>query len=178
MREENQKPLMKLIVEEDDDDFKTTNNKQNAEEGILKIAYYLSKNSLTLREVFEALLFDDFIDGKEFELLEIREFSEVAQTLMNLEEKHVQAISIMMAEHFMGDSFNFKFLEEIFKQMGFKVKEQETVAELDNKSMRILKRLSEFMTSKDEERVDKFLEKDIMIQKVKANGKLIDVRLH
>ncbi len=37
---------------------------------------------------------------------------------MDLEEKHVQAISIMMSDHFIGDSFNFKLVEEIFSQMG------------------------------------------------------------
>lgn len=60
---------------------------------------------------------------------------------MDLEEKHVQAISIMMADHFMGDSFNFKFFEEIFKQMGFQQKHEETIKDLDNKSKRVLNRL-------------------------------------
>lgn len=103
----SQKPNPNAFNTEDEDEFKTTSNKQNAEDGILKIAFYLSKQALTLREVFQEYLFDDEIDGKEFELLEIREFSEIVQTQMDLEEKHVQAISIMLADHFMGDSFNF-----------------------------------------------------------------------
>lgn len=57
--------------------------------------------------MFQDYIFDDSIDDKEFELLAIREFSDIVKETMNLEDKHVQAISIMLADHFMGDSFNF-----------------------------------------------------------------------
>ena len=69
---------------------------------------------MSLRECFEDYLFDETIDGNEFELLPIREFGKLVQEEMGLEEKHVQAISILLSDHFIGDSFNFKFFEEIF----------------------------------------------------------------
>lgn len=60
---------------------------------------------------------------------------------MGLTDSHVQALSIMLAEHFIGEAFNFGFLEEIFIQMGL-IKKQSA---LDNKSLRIMNRLKEHM---------------------------------
>lgn len=52
-----------------------------------------------------------------------------------------------MSDHFIGDSFNFKFIEEIFIQMGlsFGAKKLQTI---DNKSKRILNRLGEYVKDK------------------------------
>lgn len=72
-----------------EDDFKANQNKVLAEEGILKIAYYMSKNKIDLRYILQDILFDQSIDGKEFELIPIREFGEVARTIMGLEDKHI-----------------------------------------------------------------------------------------
>ncbi len=46
----------------------------------------------------------------------------------------------MLSDHFIGDSFDFKFFEEIFKQMGI----QKNVAKLDNKSIRIINRIKQY----------------------------------
>jgi hypothetical protein len=62
---------------------------------------------------------------------------------MGLEDKHIQAISIMLSDHFIGDAFDFKFFEEIFKHMGIVQDE----IQLDNKSVRILNRLKEHLGS-------------------------------
>ena len=70
----------------DDDDFKANTNKQLAEEGILKMAYYLKKNNVELREIFIDLLYDETIEGKEFELIPLREFSEFVKKEMELDE--------------------------------------------------------------------------------------------
>ena len=43
-----------------------------AQEGIYKIAHFLSLNDLTIRSVFEALLYDEVVDGFEMELLSFR----------------------------------------------------------------------------------------------------------
>lgn len=60
---------------------------------------------------------------------------------MGLDDKNVQAISIMMSDHFIGESFDFKFLCEIFVELGM-LKQKST---LDNKSNRILNRLKEYL---------------------------------
>lgn len=60
-----------------------------AEEGILKIAFYLSKNNIDLREMFQGILYDETIEDKEFELIPIRDFADVVKNLMSLEDKHV-----------------------------------------------------------------------------------------
>ncbi|CDW84015.1 UNKNOWN [Stylonychia lemnae] len=176
LKQEKEKiqPLPK-IDSDDDDDFKANSNKLNAEEGILKIAFYLQKNGLSLRNVFQDYVFDDSIDDKEFELIAIREFSDLVKTTMSLEEKHVQAISIMLADHFIGDSFNFQFFEEIFKQMGFVAKEEKLQA-LDNKSKRILNRLSGTLKAKNNTSLKDLFSDSIQIQKVKIKDKgLVDV---
>jgi len=63
---------------------------------------------------------------------------------LSLEEKHTQAISVMLSDHFIGDSFDFKFLEEIFKQMG--ISKNQMV--MDNKSIRIFNRLKNYLQEK------------------------------
>jgi hypothetical protein len=80
-------------------------------------------------------------------MISIREFSQIVKGLMGLEDKHIQAISIMLSDHFIGDAFDFKFFEEIFKQMGI-VKDE---ISLDNKSIRILNRLREYLSKRDAE---------------------------
>lgn len=60
-----------------------------AEEGILKIGFHLQKRQCSLREYFEDYIFDEVFDGKEYELLPIRDFSEVVRQEMSLDEKHV-----------------------------------------------------------------------------------------
>ena len=60
-------------------------------------------------------LYDETVDGREFELISIREFSDLVKEYFKLEEKHIQAISIMLSDHFIGDAFDFKFFEEIFR---------------------------------------------------------------
>lgn len=87
------------------------------------------------------IIFDETIDGKEFELISIREFGELVKATMGLTDKHIQAISIMLSDHFIGEAFNFKFLVEIFVHMGL-VKDQ---SKLDNKSIRILNRIRAYM---------------------------------
>jgi hypothetical protein len=103
--------------------------------------------------MFGDFLYDETIEEtedkkKEFEMISIREFSQIVKSHMSLQDKHVQAISIMLSDHFIGDAFNFKFFEEIFKQMGII---QNEIA-LDNKSIRILNRLREYLKAnfKDE----------------------------
>jgi hypothetical protein len=88
---------------------------RRAQEGILLIAHYLALNKLTLRELFMEQLYDEKVSDKEFELLAIRSFSDISKTYLKLEEKHVQAISILMSDHFIGESFDFTFFEEIFR---------------------------------------------------------------
>ena len=72
-----------------------------------------------MRDAFAELLYDETIDNKEFELISIRDFGELVKSqAFNLDEKHVQAISVMLSDHYIGDAFDFKFLEEIFKHFG------------------------------------------------------------
>lgn len=47
-------------------------------EGILRIAHYLQLNDCTLRDVFKEFMYDEIIDKKEFELLPIKIFTEIA----------------------------------------------------------------------------------------------------
>jgi hypothetical protein len=102
------------------------------------------------------LLYDETIDGKEFELINLREFSDFSKIYFNLEERHIQALSVMLSDHFIGEAFDFKFLEEIFRQMGL-VKEK---INLDNKSVRILNRLRTYLMEKQTS-LEKLLESDI-----------------
>jgi len=51
----------------------------------------------------------------EFELIPMREFSDIAQYIFGLTEKQIQSISILLSDHFIADAFNFNFFEEIFK---------------------------------------------------------------
>jgi len=50
------------------------------------MAYHLKKNNVELREIFIDLLYDETIDGKEFELIPLREFSEFVKKEMELDE--------------------------------------------------------------------------------------------
>ena len=47
-----------------------------------------------------------------------------------------------MSDHFIGESFDFNYFEEIFKQMGIIKKE---ITKLDNKSIRIINRLKKYL---------------------------------
>jgi len=60
-----------------------------AQECILKIAHYLTINKCTLRDIFKMNIFDEILEGKEFELLPIRVFSEIAKGEFGLEDKHI-----------------------------------------------------------------------------------------
>ncbi len=73
---------------------------------------------------------------------------------MGLQDNHIQAISIMMSDHFIGEAFDFKFLTEIFIQMGL-IKEKN---KLDNKSIRVMNRLKEYMTKIQIQTLSKLLE--------------------
>lgn len=91
--------------------------------------------------MFRDYIYDENIDGKEFELLSIKVFSDVARDAFELQQKHIQAISILMSDHFIGESFDYNFFEEIFLQMGI----IKRVTKLDNKSLRVLNRLNKYM---------------------------------
>ena len=67
-----------METDQDDEEFSETKNRGNVQEAILKIAFYLKKHNMTLREVFEGYIYDEIIEGSEFELLAARVFSEVA----------------------------------------------------------------------------------------------------
>lgn len=69
--------------------------------------------------MFYGYVYDEIVDGFEFELMTARVFSEIARDKCGLSEKSIKAISVLMSEHFIGESFDFNFFEEIFKQMGF-----------------------------------------------------------
>lgn len=100
-------------------------------------------------------------------MISIREFSEVAKTIMGLEDGHIQAISIMMSEHFIGEAFDFKFLTEIFIQMGL-IKEK---IKLDNKSIRVMNRVKEYMTKHQILTLSKLLEGVTFQQTIRVKGK-------
>ncbi|CDW80728.1 UNKNOWN [Stylonychia lemnae] len=169
---ENQIPLSSYSkqgekISLDDDDFRANSNKQLAEEGILKMAYYLKKNNVELRDIFIDMLYDDTIDGKEFELIPIREFSEFARKTMELEDSHVQAISIMMSDHFIGESLDFKFLYEIFVELGI-LKPKVT---LNNKSIRVLNRIKDYLEKNGIASIVKLLEGKTFNQTIRIKGK-------
>ena len=44
---------------------------------------------MSLRDVFENVLYDEVIEGKEFEMITIRHFSDFGQVVFKLEEKEV-----------------------------------------------------------------------------------------
>ena len=54
----------------------------------------------------------------------------------------MKAITVLMSDHFIGESFDFNYFEEIFKQMGIIKKEP---INLDNKSIRIINRLRKYL---------------------------------
>lgn len=49
---------------------------KEANNGILKIAFFLTQNGKTLREIFAEFLYDEKIDKQEFELLNFKKFQE------------------------------------------------------------------------------------------------------
>lgn len=73
----------------------------------------------------------------------------------------------MLSDHFIGESFDFNFFEEIFKQMGIIKKE----TNLDNKSVRIVNRLGKYLVDKQIYEVEKLIGKDIFTQTVRVKGK-------
>jgi hypothetical protein len=62
---------------------------KNAQEGILKIAFYLNQKNWTPRHLFKEYIYDEVVEGIEFELTPIRIFSEVARNECDLEEFHI-----------------------------------------------------------------------------------------
>ena len=112
------------------------------------------------------LLYDYKVDGKEFELISFREFSDQAMKLFNLEHKYVQAISVMLSDHFIADSFDFKFFEEIFKEMGL----CKHTLKLDNKSIRILNRINEYIQNNKSD-LKKLFGPHIYVQTVRVKNK-------
>ena len=74
----------------------------------------------------------------------------------------------MLSDHFIGDAFDFKFFEEIFKQMGI-VKDE---ISLDNKSVRIINRLREYLNAKVKEGgLRKLFEHEIYTQTLRIKDK-------
>ena len=57
-------------------------------------------------------MYDEIIDGYEFELMTARVFSEVARDKCGLSEKSIRALSILMSKNSIGESFDFNYLEE------------------------------------------------------------------
>jgi len=116
----------------------------------LKIGHFLTLNKLDLRKIFGDRIYDQKIDKHEFELLSFRDFSDFSKIFFKLSEKHIAALSIMLSDHFIGDSFNFNFLEEIFVMMGLAEKK----ADIDNRSIRILQRLNTYLRQKEQTAAD------------------------
>ena len=143
-------------------------------EGILKIAHYLQLNDCTLRDVFKEYMYDEIIDGKEFELLPIKIFTDIALGEFELHERNVKAISILMSDHFIGESFDFNYFEEIFKQMGIIKKEPTT---LDNKSIRIINRLKKYLTMNKITDLEKLLGSHMYEQTIRVKNQEMKVRL-
>ncbi len=73
-----------------------------------------------------------------------------------------------MSDHFIGESFDFNFLEEIFKQMGVV---QKTKVTLDNKSVRIVNRLGKYLVEKSIYDIESLIKNDIFNQTVRVKGK-------
>ena len=53
------------------------------------VAYYLTINKQSLRDMFKKMIYDEKVSGQEFELLEVRAFSETVRKLVSLEEKQI-----------------------------------------------------------------------------------------
>jgi len=86
---------------------------------------------------------------------------------MGLEDKHIQAISILiLSDHFIGEAFDFKFLVEIFVQMGL-IKDKK----VDNKTIRVLNRLKDYMTNLQVRSLQKLLGDLVMIKTIRVKGK-------
>lgn len=76
----------------------------------------------------------------------------------------------MMSDHFIGDSFNFKLIEEVFKMMGFTYGMDPKGEQLDNKTRRILNRLSEYLGKHPNISLRELFKEDIKTQIVKVKG--------
>ena len=63
------------------------------------------------------VIYDENIDGKAFELVNIRDFSSLAEYVFGLHKTHLKALSIFMSDHYIGDSFDLRYIEEVFRQM-------------------------------------------------------------
>lgn len=73
----------------------------------------------------------------------------------------------MMSDHYIGESFDFLFLQEIFIQMGmFKNKTL-----LDSKSIRVLNRLKAYIEEHNLGSLEKLLEGHIFMQTIRVKGK-------
>lgn len=104
---------------EDDDEFLGAEQRGKlAQEGIFKIAHFLNLNDIDIRGVFEMLLYDEVVDGYELELLSFRQFKDFSMTLFGLDSQEIKALSIFIADYFVGESLDFKLLELIFTKMG------------------------------------------------------------
>jgi hypothetical protein len=79
------------------------------------------------------------------------------KTNLMMPEEQIQAICILLSDHFIGDSFDFNFFEEIFKQMGL-VKNSKV--RLDNKSTRIMSRLGKYMVDAHIYDIEKLFKSD------------------
>jgi hypothetical protein len=90
----------------------TLNDKSLRGINIIVIKYFFAL------EFFAEKIFDEKMDGLEYETIPLRDFTEVSLKIFKLEEKHIQAISVLLSDHFIGESFDFNFFEEIFRQMG------------------------------------------------------------
>lgn len=157
--------------EDEEEDFNSDKQMKTAQEAILKVAHYLALKECSLRDVFKDYIYDEMIDGQEFELVAIRVFSDIAKNEMDLQNKHIQAISILLSDHFIGESFDYNFFEEIFHQMGVIQK----ASKLDNKSLRIFNRLKKYLEINTITNIEKFLEEGIYEQPVKVQGEQVKV---
>jgi hypothetical protein len=117
-------------------------------------------------------MYDEVIEGKEFELLPLKIFTDIALGEFELLEKHVKAITILMSDHFIGESFDFNYFEEIFKQMGIIKKETTTI---NNKSIRIINRLKKYLAINKITDIEKLLGWHIYEQTIRVKNKEIKV---
>jgi hypothetical protein len=79
-----------------------------------------------------------------------------------------------LSDHFIGDCFDFNFFEEIFKQMGV-IKKVNTA--LDNKSVRIIGRLSRYCNDNNTT-LEELFKNDLYSQQIRVKDKEITVRYH
>ncbi len=133
------------LDEEQDPDFKAGEQMKVAQDSILKIAHFLLLHKMTLREVFRGVIYDVKMNDKEFEMISLRHFSDFGQVVFKLAEREVQALSVLISDHFIEDSFVFTFFEDIILQL----MSAKRVTTLSNRSVRILIRLNEHLQKKE-----------------------------